>query len=135
MNLVEKLMHVDNGEFDKIATKKIKSKQIAKLLGEETEITIQAIDGELFGSLSSTGLDRNGEIDYGRAFSANAKVVGAGVIDPDLKSEELLKYLGVATPEDAAKKIFKGEVNKISAEIAALGGFENEEETDKEIKN
>ena len=34
-----------------------------------------------------------------------------------------------------AKKIFKGEINKISAEIAKLSGFENEEKTDKEVKN
>ena len=55
--------------------------------------------------------------------------------DPNLKDEALLKHLGVATPADAAKKIFKGEINKISTEIAKLSGFNDEETTDKEVKN
>ena len=46
-----------------------------------------------------------------------------------------MKHLGVATPADAAKVIFKGEVHKIAAEINELSGFINEEKTDEEIKN
>lgn len=135
MNLVEKLMTVDKGEFDKIATKEIPSKQLSKLVGEDTKVIIQAVDGDLFGGLSASGLDDEGEVDYGRAFSTNAKIAAAGIVDPDLKNEGLLKHLGVATPADAAKKIFKGEINKISTEIAKLSGFESEEKTDKEVKN
>ena len=47
----------------------------------------------------------------------------------------LLKHIGVATPAEAAKKIFKGEVNKISDEISRLSGFVDEDETEKEVKN
>lgn len=135
MNLVEKLMAVDKGEFEKIETKEIPSKQLSRLVGEIAKVTIQAVDGDLFGALSASGLDEEGEVDYGRAFSTNAKIAAAGIIDPDLKSERLLKHLGVATPADAAKKIFKGEINKISTEISKLSGFESEEKTDKEVKN
>lgn len=135
MNLVEKLLAVDNGEIDKIETKEIASKQLSKLLGEETKVKIQAIDGDLYAPLSANGLNDDGSVDYNTIFSTNAKIAAAGIVDPDLKSEELLKKLGVATPADAAKKIFKGEVNKISAAIAKLSGFENDEETDKEVKN
>ena len=74
-------------------------------------------------------------MDYGRAFSTNAKIAAAGITEPNLKNEELLKYLGVATPADAAKKIFRGEINKIASEITKLSGFDNEEDMDKEIKN
>ena len=122
MNLVEKLLAVDKGEFDKIETKKLKSKQLSKIVGEDAEVTIQAVDGDLFGGLSASGLDEEGEVDY-------------GIVDPNLKNEELLKHLGVATPADAAKKIFKGEINRISTEIAKLSGFDDEEKTDKEVKN
>lgn len=135
MNLVEKLMTVDKGEFDKIEKKEIQSKQLSKLVGEPAKVTIQAVDGDLFGGLSASGLDEEGEVDYGRAFSTNAKIAAAGIVDPDLKNEALLRHLGVATPADAAKKIFKGEINRISAEIAKLSGFESEEKTDKEVKN
>lgn len=135
MNLVEKLLAVDKKEFDKIETKELESKQLSKLLGVDAKITIQAVDGDLFGGLSASGLDEDGEVDYSRAFSTNAKIAAAGIVEPDLKSEKLLKHLGVATPADAAKKIFKGEINRISTEIASLSGFENDEKTTKEVKN
>ena len=117
MNLVEKLLAVDKKEFDKIERKEIPSRQLSKLLGTDAKVTIQAVEGD------------------GRAFSTNAKIAAAGIVDPDLKDEALLKHLGVATPADAAKKIFKGEINKISTEIAKLSGFNDEETTDKEVKN
>lgn len=135
MNLVERLLAVDKKEFDKIEHKEIPSRQLSKLLGADAKVTIQAVDGDLFGGLSASGLDESGEVDYGRAFSTNAKIAAAGIVDPDLKDEALLKHLGVATPADAAKKIFKGEINKISTEIAKLSGFNDEETTDKEVKN
>ncbi len=135
MNLVEKLLAVDKKEFDKIERKEIPSGQLSKLLGTDAKVTIQAVEGDLFGGLSASGLNDKGEVDYGRAFSTNAKIAAAGIVDPDLKNEALLKHLGVATPADAAKKIFKGEINKISTEIAKLSGFNDEETTDKEVKN
>ena len=135
MNLVEKLLTVDKGEFDKIEKKQLESKQLTKLLGSNAEVTIQAVPGDLFSPLSASGLDEEGNVDYNRAFDTNAKVVAAGIADPDLKNEELLKHMGAATPADAAKKIFKGEINKIATEIAKLSGFDVEETTDKEVKN
>jgi hypothetical protein len=135
MNLVEKLLAVDKGEFDKIEKKELTSKQLSKLLGADAKVTIQAVDGDLFSALSASGLDDEGEVDFDRAFSTNAKIAAAGIVDPDLKNEDLLRHLGVAIPADAAKKIFKGEINRISAEIAKLSGFETEEKTDEEVKN
>lgn len=135
MNLVKKLLAVDKDEFDKIEKKTLPSKMLSKLIGDKADVTIQAIDGDYFGSLSASGLDGDGEVDYGRAFDTNAKIVAAGIVDPDLKDTTLLSHLGVATPSDAAKKIFKGEINKISTEIARLSGFESDEETDSEVKN
>ncbi len=135
MNLVERLLAVDRKEFDKIEKKELESGRLSKLLGDGAKVTIQAVDGDLFGGLSASGLDESGEVDYGRVFSTNAKIAAAGIVDPALKDEALLKYLGVATPADAAKKIFRGEINRISAEIAKLSGFNTEEKTDKEIKN
>lgn len=135
MNLVERLLAVDRKEFDKIEKRELESAQLSKLLGADAKVTIQAIDGDLFGGLSASGLDDKGEVDYGRVFSTNAKIAAAGIVDPDLKDEALLKHLGVATPADAAKKIFKGEINRISAEITKLSGFDTDNKTDKEIKN
>lgn len=135
MNLVEKLLAVDKKEFDKIERKEIPSKRLSKLLGTDAKVTIQAVEGDLFGGLTASGLDEDGEVDYSRIFSTNAKIVAAGVVEPDLKDDALLKHLGVATPAEAAKKIFAGEINKISAEISSLSGFESDEKTDKKVKN
>ena len=135
MNLVEKLLAADRGEIEKLATKEILSKQLSRILGEPTKIKIQAVDSELFTALSASGLDENGDVDYNKAFNTNSKIAAAGIIEPDLKNEDLLNHLEVVTPADAAKKLFKGEINKISTEIAKLSGFDNEEETDKEVKN
>ena len=135
MNLIERLVAVDKKEYYKIERKYISSRQLSKLLGTDVKVTIQAVEGDLFGGLTASGLDDKGEVDYGRAFSTNAKIAAAGIVNPDLKDEALLKHLGAATPADAAKKIFKGEINKISTEIAKLSGFNDEETTDKEIKN
>lgn len=125
----------DGGELPEHITREEYNKAREAYRTGDAEVTIQAVDGDLFGGLSASGLDEEGEVDYGRAFSTNAKIAAAGIIEPDLKNEQLLKHLGVATPADAAKKIFKGEINRISTEIAKLSGFENEETTDKTVKN
>ena len=36
---------------------------------------------------------------------------------------------------NAAKRIFKGEINRIATEISKLSGFDREENVDEEIKN
>lgn len=46
----------------------------------------------------------------------------------------MLKHLGVPTPAEAAKKIFKGEINKIAVAISELSGFSDDEEDEKRDK-
>ena len=85
MNLIERLVAVDKKEFDKIERKELSSRQLSKLLGTDVKVTIQAVEGDLFGGLTASGLDDKGEVDYGRAFSTNAKIAAAGIVNPDLK--------------------------------------------------
>ncbi len=136
MNLVEKLLAVDKKEFDKIEKKEIESRQLSGLLGVEgAKVVIQAVDGDLYTSLSASAVNKKGNFNYEKSFEVNAKIVAAGVVEPDLKNEELLKHIGVATPAEAARKIFKGEINAISDEVAKISGFGDIEETEKEVKN
>lgn len=135
MNLVEKLLAIDKGEFNKIEKKELNSKSLSKLLGSDTKIMIKAVNGELLSTLISSGLNNDGTVDYAQIFNANAKVAAEGIIEPNLKDETLLKHLEVPTPAEAAKKIFKGEVNRIAGEISELSGFGDDEKMDKEIKN
>ena len=135
MNLVEKLLAADSKKIGNVKKKEISSKELSEILGEPVKVTIRTISGEEYHSLGIGMLDRKGEVDYSKTFDVNAKIVAAGLAEPDLKNEELLKHIGVATPADAAKKIFRGEINKIAGEISKLSGFVSEEETEEEVKN
>ena len=135
MNLAEKLLKIDKGEFDKEKTIQIPSRQLSELLGEPTKITIKALNPQEVLDISASGLDDEGNPIIKKTLATNAILAAAAVIDPPLKDTDLLKHLGVATPDAAALKLFKGEVNKISIEVNKLAGFDIGEDTDKELKN
>ena len=135
MNLAEKLLKIDKGEFDKEKTIQFQSRQLSELLGEPTKITIKALNPQEVLDISASGLDDEGNPIVKKTLSTNAILTAAAVVDPPLKDTDLLKHLGVATPDAAALKLFKGEVNKISIEVNKLAGFDIGDDTDKELKN
>lgn len=135
MNLAEKLLKIDKGEFDKEKTIQIPSRQLSELLGEPTKITIKALNPQEVLDISASGLDDEGNPIIKKTLATNAILAAAAVVDPPLKDTDLLKHLGVATPDAAALKLFKGEVNKISIEVNKLAGFDIDDDADKELKN
>ena len=135
MNLAEKLLKIDKGEFDKEKTIQIPSRQLSELLGKPTKITIKALNPQEVLDISASGLDDEGNPIIKKTLATNAILAAAAVVDPPLKDTDLLKHLGVATPDAAALKLFKGEVNKISIEVNKLAGFDIGDDTDKELKN
>lgn len=136
MNLVEKLMKIDSGEFDKKKTKEVSSKILSEILGERATITIQSIDPQEVLDLSASGLDDDGNPIITKTLETNSLIAAAAIIDPPLKDQELMKHLGVQTPAMAALKLFKGEVNAIAAEVNKMAGFDIQPaEIDEEIKN
>lgn len=135
MNLAERLLKIDKGEFNKERTKEIPSKMLSELFGEPTKITIKELNPQEVLDISATGLDGDGNPIIKKTLETNAILAAAAVVDPVLKDTDLLKHLGVATPDAAALKLFKGEVNKISIEVNKLAGFDIGEDTDKELKN
>ena len=135
MNLAEKLLKIDKGEFDKEKTIQIPSRQLSELLGEPTKITIKALNPQEVLDISASGLDDEGNPIIKKTLATNAILAAAAVVDPPLKDTDLLKHLGVATPDAAALKLFKGEVNKISIEVNKLAGYDIGDDTDKELKN
>lgn len=135
MNLAEKLLKIDKGEFNKEKTKDIPSKMLSELFGEKTEITIKAIDPQEVLDISATGLDDEGNPIIKKSLETNSLLAAAAVVNPSLKDANLLKHLEVTTPDAAALKLFKGEVNKIAIEVNKLAGFDIGNDTDKELKN
>ncbi len=136
MNLVEKLMKIDKGEFEKGKTKKLKSMVLSDTLGEKAYITIQSVNPQEVLDLTATGLDDEGNQIIEKTLDMNSLITAAGVIDPPLKDGKLMEHLGVTTPAMAALKLFKGEVNYIAAEINKMAGFNiDRDDVDEEIKN
>jgi hypothetical protein len=136
MNLVEKLMKIDKGEFNKKRKKQLKSEMLSEILGQDAVITLESVNPQQLLDLSAGGLDDEGNPIIGKAFDTNALIASAAIIDPPLKDKELLEHLGVATPAQAAQLLFKGEVNAIAAEVNKMAGFGAEpEEIENEIKN
>lgn len=135
MNLAEKLLKIDKGEFDKERTTQITSKMLTELFGETTEITIKAISPQEVLDISAAGLDDEGNPIIKKSLATNAILAAAAVVDPPVKDTELLKHFGVATPDALALKLFKGEVNKIAVEVNKLAGFDIGDDTDEQLKN
>lgn len=135
MNLAEKLLKIDKGEFEKERTTQITSKMLTELFGETTKITIKAISPQEVLDISATGLDDEGNPIIKKSLATNAILAAAAVVDPPVKDTELLKHFGVATPDALALKLFKGEVNKIAVEVNKLAGFDIGDDTDTQLKN
>lgn len=137
MNLVERLIAIDKKKFDEVETKTLKSKKIEFLLGEEANITIQALEPDQILAFQNSATDKKGNLRTEKLYDMHAKIVAAGLVEPSLKDSALLSHLKTATPAEAAKKIFRGETIEISNEIIKLSGLtpEQEEEEEEEIKN
>ena len=135
MNLAEKLLKLDSGEFTKKKTKKMKSRVLSEILGEDAYVTLREISPQEFLDLQMPGLDENGDAIVSKTLDTNSRITAGVVVDPPLKDETLMKHFGVATPAEAAMKLFKGEVNAIAIEASKMAGFGSIEETDEEIKN
>lgn len=60
MNLAEKLLKIDKGDFAKEVTKEVTSKQLTRLFGEPTKVTLKALDPQEVLDISATGLDDDG---------------------------------------------------------------------------
>ena len=136
MNLVEKLMKIDRGELNKKKTKEIPSRMLSEILGEDASVTIQSLNPQEVLELTMVGLDGNGDPILEKSLETNSLLVATALIDPQLKDAGLMEHLGVHTPAMAALKLFKGEVNKIAAEVNKMAGFDMKgDDSDKEIKN
>lgn len=124
MNLVEKLMAVNTIEKEQ---KKIKSKRLTKLVGEGAEITIQEISGRRFNDVKKRAAGA-GDAEY----EANLICCLHGIVEPNLKDEQLQKHFEVHTPKDLCEKLFSAEVYTIAGEIVELSGLTDDED---EVKN
>ena len=134
MNTLELLMGMDSEKLTEVPQKQIEIKRLSDIAGQPFIVTIQAIPGRRMMALSGSSYDKNGALNYEKAYDANIRIVLAGVVDPELKNEDLQKAFGAPTPAVLVERIFKGgEIAMLSDEISHLSGFQNNAEDD--IKN
>lgn len=136
MNLVERLLTIDKGDLNKVPVEKMRARRLSELMGEDVEITVTAICGERYTELSSRMVSENGDVDFGKLYETNALIAAEGIVEPNLKNEQLQKHFGCATPKELAKVLFPGgDLSKIADKITDLSGFSNEAKNEKKVKN
>ncbi len=98
---------VENVREKKIKLKRLSTKEIPFVL-----------------SIKSLNYNRVAEIKNLTGDDVPIHIMLAGVLDPDLKNQELLNKFNAVTPVEAVKKIFlPGEIEDISREIEKLSGY------------
>ncbi len=132
MNLIEKLIRVDKETAGKRETKKIKSKRLTKMLGEDTEITIQEISGRKSNDIMQMMFDSKGNKKMSALYDTNLMICVNGIIEPNLKDQTLMEHFGAATPKDLVAILFDSEASSIADSIVDLSGLKTKEE---DVKN
>lgn len=133
MNLIEKLIRIDKEKYAEKETKKIKSKRLSKILGEDTDITIKAVSGRRLNDIYGTIVGKDGKREFSKNYDMNLMFCVNGVIEPNLKDAALMEYFGARTPKDLAEILFDSEASEIADEIAELSGYS--EDSEEEVKN
>lgn len=135
MNLVEQLLKADSKAADELAKDTVKSKRLGRILGsdEAVDITIQEIPARRINDIVSFQFDKKGNFDITKSFDAKALCCVEGIVEPNVRDENLIKHFECATPKDLVIKLFGSELTKISDAISELSGVSAE--TEEEIKN
>ncbi len=137
MNLVEELLKSDSKKADELKTERFLSEKLAYIMGKEkpVEITIREIPARRLNDLLAKQYTSKGNFDMTKSFDAKALAVAEGVINPDLKNEQVQQHFGCTTSKDLAVKLFGNEITAISDAIVMVSGYKNIQDTDEEIKN
>ena len=137
MNLVEQLLQADVKRAEEKETKTLKSKRLAKILGQEepVEIRISEISARRFSELCATPYNKSGDLDTAKMFDAKALICAEGIIEPSMKDKKLQEHFGCRTPKDLVIKLFGNEITNIHLQIDKLCGGSEEEKEELEKKS
>ena len=128
MDLITKLLKVDTEKATEKETRKIHSKRLSKLLGVDTDITIQEIDGRRINEINQMAYKKDGSRDAGKLYDLNLMYCVYGIVEPNLGDDALKKHFNAATPKELAEKLFGVESAVIASAIVELSGLSDESE-------
>lgn len=131
MSLVSELLKADAKKADELRTGTFKSKQLARFFGkdEPIDITIRELPARRLARLTDNADDNE------KSYEANLKILVEGVVDPDLKNDDLKEHFGCKMAIDLAEKLFKLEATQISTAIVELSGMGSNNDDEDIIKN
>lgn len=127
-NVMDLLLKADTTKL-KRPTRQIKVQSLSDALGEEVIFTIQAIEIEKYNKIQEQGVtideyeDGPSDIDYNKI---QMLTLLEGVVDPNLKSKELMEHFKAHSPSELLQRMFAGKPGEISTiynHINDLCGF------------
>lgn len=138
MNAINALLNTDVRKLTELPKKQVELPRLSKLTGTKFEVTLQAIPAELLADITEGHVEysKNGRVKNADSFGTGLDIVVNGMVEPDLRNKELLKHLGVTTPDDAARKLFlAGELGTLATAITELSGVTSQNDVDNTVKN
>lgn len=133
--LTDLLLGLDAGTLKEIPTATMRIPSLSKKLGQNVEITVQALSGRRITDLSAMAIGKNGTVEYSKAFDTNLLIVAEGVKEPNLKDKDLQDHFKARSPKELAEILFNGgEVVDIASKIRELSGYAGED-LEEEVKN
>lgn len=133
-NLINILMETDPEKLARKAREDVEIQRLSELFNTPFIVTVKALPGEQYSELAGGMMNKNGEVDYAKAYNTNVMVAMEGMVSPDMRNRDLQKHFGCASPKDLMEKLFNGgEISKIADTVTNLSGYGKD--TEKEVKN
>lgn len=125
MNTLELLLKADKGQL-KTPESKVEIKRLSQALGNKVEFTCKALPHDIYSEIQKNGMNMSAKGDVVDIDMSEIQVFAVleGVVEPNLKSQELLKHYGVPTPKELVQTLLlAGEITMLFNEINNLSGF------------
>ena len=136
MNLVESLLKADASKAKEYDEGTFKSYRLAKILEQDdpVEIKIREVEVNTFKNIQQFMTKKDGSMDRNKLFDSNLMMCAEGIVDPNLKDENLQKQFGATNARELAEILFRLEAPEIADAISNLS-LNKHKDDEANIKN
>ena len=141
MNIVDRLMQVDDNAVNQKHVEVFRSHRLARILGESepVEIQIRELPYRRVQELTSMMIDQKGRPKLEKKVDTELMLALEAIVNIDFRNKELQDKFGCHTPKELCEKLLQSEVASIAELISDMSGYNQDEEEEKEeleeIKN
>ena len=139
MNIVDRLMQIDDDKVNQKHVEKFESHRLARLLGESEPVVVELkeLPYRRVSDIITMAVNKKGGYDQKKRVDSEILLVMEAVDNIDLKNHDLQAKFRAQTPKELCEKLFQGEIPKMVGIITEMAGYndEDEEEVVEEIKN